>query len=135
MALDPKVEAFLNDTPARFAVLATINPDGSVQQTVMWYVVRDGKIVMNTAKGRKKDRNILRDGRISICVEDGYRFVTISGTATLVDDPVQTQADIAECAVRYVGPEQARNMIDGQFAKEARLTYILEPEHVIANGI
>jgi PPOX class probable F420-dependent enzyme len=135
MALDPKVEAFLTENPPRFAVLATINPDGSVQQTVMWYLVRDGKIVMNTAKGRKKDRNILRDGRISICVEDGYRFVTISGTATLDDDPVRTQADIAECAVRYVGPEQAKTMIDGQFGKEARLTYILEPENVIANGL
>ena len=64
MALDSKVEAFLKDSPARFAVLATINEDGSVQQTVMWYVVRDGKIVMNTARGRKKDRNIGRDSRI-----------------------------------------------------------------------
>ena len=135
MALDSKVEAFLKDSPARFAVLATINEDGSVQQTVMWYVVRDGKIVMNTARGRKKDRNIGRDSRISICVEDGYRFVTISGSVTLVEDQAHTQADIAECAVRYVGAEQAQKMIDNQFAKEERLTYILEPEHVIANGL
>jgi PPOX class probable F420-dependent enzyme len=135
MALDPKVEAFLNDSPPRFAVLATINADGSVQQTVMWYLVRDGKIVMNTAQGRKKDRNIARDGRISICVENGYQFVTISGTVEIVEDPARAQADIAACAERYVGPEQAKQMVDSQFSKESRITYILSPDNVIANGL
>jgi len=122
MALDPKVEAFLNDTPARFAVLATINPDGSVQQTVMWYLVRDGKIVMNTAKGRKKDRNILRDGRISICVEDGYRFVTLSGPVTLDDRHEPSQADIRRLAVRYAGEEEAARMVANDFGKQSRVT-------------
>jgi len=44
----------------RFAVLATMNANGSPQQTVMWYEPRGDTIVMNTRRGRKKDRNLVR---------------------------------------------------------------------------
>lgn len=71
MALDDRARAFLDEQ--RFGVLGTINPDGTIQQTVMWYLLRGDQIVMNTVRGRKKDRNVLRDRRVSICVEDGYR--------------------------------------------------------------
>ena len=68
----------------RFAVLATINTDGTAQQTVMWYELRGDTIMMNTTNDRVKDANVRRDPRISICVEDGYRYLTISGSVSLV---------------------------------------------------
>jgi predicted pyridoxine 5'-phosphate oxidase superfamily flavin-nucleotide-binding protein len=45
------VRTFLEE--ARFAVLATVNANGSPQQTVMWYELRGDTIVMNTRRGRK----------------------------------------------------------------------------------
>lgn len=56
-----------------FAVVATINSDGSPQQTVLWYVLQDNTIVMNTTADRRKTRNLERDPRVSLCFPDGYR--------------------------------------------------------------
>ena len=79
--LSDKARAFLAET--RFAVLATINPNGTPQLTTMWYELQGDEIMMNTRVGRAKEQNLRRDPRISICVEDGYRYVTLSGTARL----------------------------------------------------
>jgi PPOX class probable F420-dependent enzyme len=130
--LSPAVEAFLNEK--RFASLATINRDGSPQQTVMWYALQDGKIMMNTARGRQKDLNTVRDPRVSICVEDGYRFVTIAGNVELIDDQPRAQADIYALAVRYHGQERADAMVQESFGKQQRITLLLSVDHVIANG-
>jgi len=63
--LSESVRRFLAEP--RFAVLATINADGTPQQSVMWYELRDGYILMNTAAGRVKDLNVRRDPRVSVC--------------------------------------------------------------------
>ena len=68
--LSEDVRTFLEE--ARFAVLGTVNANGSPQQTVMWYELRGDIVMMNTLRGRKKDRNLLRDPRASLCVEDGF---------------------------------------------------------------
>ena len=83
--LSEDVRTFLEE--ARFAVLGTVNANGSPQQTVMWYELRGATIVMNTRRGRKKDRNLIRDPRVSLCIEDGFRYVTLKGSIELVDDP------------------------------------------------
>jgi len=132
VALSEQARTFLAEP--RFASLATINPDGSVQQTVMWYSLRGDEIVMNTARGRKKDRNMLRDRRISICVEDGYRYVSISGEITLVDEQTQTQADILEMAVRYHGQERGDEMGRDVFGAQERISFHLPITHAIENG-
>ncbi len=132
MALAPDVRRFLEET--RFATLATLNADGSPQQTVMWYLLQDDQIVMNTARGRKKDRNLLRDRRASICVEDGYTFVTIDGTIELVADQERAQADIRALAVRYHGAERADQMMRDDFGKQQRITLLLPINHVVAHG-
>jgi len=114
VSLNPKVRAFLEER--RFAVLATVNRDGTAQQTVMWYELRDGHVMMNTARGRLKDRNLLRDRRISICIEDGQRFVTIA------------------LATRYDGAEKAERSMADSFSKQHRITIILPIERVFARG-
>lgn len=85
----------------RFAVLATINADGAPQQTVMWYLLDGDEVVINTAAGRVKDANLRRDPRVSVCIEDGYTYVTLSGQARLVEDQPTAQADIRRLASRY----------------------------------
>ena len=122
---------FLNEK--RFAVLATINKDGTPQQTVMWYELQGDEIMMNTARGRLKDRNLDRDPRISVCVEDGQRFVTLRGTVALNDEQGVAQADIARLAVRYNGPERAQESTPN-FRKEHRITLRRKIEGALERG-
>lgn len=127
--LTDQIRAVLDQT--YFAVLATINADGSPQQTVMWYELIDDRIMMNTEAGRTKEHNIRRDPRISVCIEDHYNYVTLAGTATLDYDPERSQADIARLARRYHPPEKAEQLI-ASFQKEKRITIWLDIEHMIS---
>lgn len=133
MAISEAVRRFLAEP--RFAVLATINADGLPQQTVIWYDLEGDEIVMNTARGRLKDGNLLRDPRVSLCFEDGYRFVTITGTARLIDDQAVAQEDIRRIAVRYHGAEKGNQMAEQQFQRQRRVTIRVPVERVIAYGL
>ena len=85
----------LNDETRRlldgphFAVLATINPDGSPQTSAMW-VGRDGDdVLFSTVAGRRKHRNLLRDPRVSVTVldsDDPYNYVELRGTTSFTED-------------------------------------------------
>jgi PPOX class probable F420-dependent enzyme len=127
--LSKKAQAFLQEL--RFAVLATINQDGTPQLTTMWYLLEDdGTILMNTKVGRQKERNLRRDPRISICIEDDYNFLTINGTVYVIDDPQRTQHDIYRLSARYHGEEKARRQMQDQFSKETRVSLLLKPKHI-----
>jgi PPOX class probable F420-dependent enzyme len=126
------VRAFLEET--RHAVLATVNANGSPQQTVMWYELRGNAIVMNTRRGRKKDRNLIRDPRASLCFEDGIRYVTLEGVIEMVDDPVIAQTDIAALARRYHDPVTAEKMAREVFASQERVTLLLYIDRADVHG-
>jgi len=128
-SLSAKARTFLAEK--RFAVLATINPDGTPQLTTMWYELQGDQIMMNTKVGRAKEHNLRRDQRISICVEAEYHYVTLSGTARLIDDQPTAQADIKRLAERYHDPEKAAQMVRDQFSKEQRLTLRMPIERVV----
>ncbi|HXL37756.1 MAG TPA: PPOX class F420-dependent oxidoreductase [Ktedonobacteraceae bacterium] len=128
--LSEKARAYLQEL--HFAVLATINQDGTPQLTTMWYLLEDeGSILMNTKVGRAKERNMRRDPRISICIEDGYDFLTINGTVEMIDDPEIAQNDIYRLSRRYHGEAKARRQMEEQFSKETRVTLRLKPESII----
>lgn len=127
--LSDKARVFLQEP--RFAVLGTINKDGTPQISTMWYLLEGDTIVMNTKVGRLKERNMRRDPRISVCVPDGYDYVTISGTVEMIDDPEISQRDIYRLAVRYDGEESAKRQMQEKFSKETRVTFHLKCEHVI----
>jgi PPOX class probable F420-dependent enzyme len=133
MELSPSVRAFLEEP--RFATLATINRDGTPQQTVMWYALRGDTIMMNTARGRKKDRNLARDDRASFCVEAGERYVVIEGSISMNDDPEIAQADITALAVRYHSPEEAEEMSREHYSKQQRVTLLMTPEKIYTQGV
>lgn len=130
-ALSPAVRAFLEEP--RFGVLATIGPDGAPQQTVMWYELQGDRVMMNTRRGRVKDRNLRRDARVSVCFEDGYRYVTIAGACELVTDPERGWADIERLALRYHGAERAADMAR-QFRQEQRETLLISIDTIVASG-
>lgn len=132
MELREDVRAFLAEE--RFGVLGTINESGSPQQTVMWYELRGDTIMMNTKRGRRKDRNLLRDSRASLCIEEGYRYVTLDGTISMIEDQAVAQADIAALAVRYHGPDEAAAMVRNDFSKQERVTLLLNVSRVEVHG-
>lgn len=131
MAIDlsSQARAFLQEP--HFAVLGTLNKDGSPQLTTMWYLSEDDTIVMNTKAGRTKEHNLRRDPRISVCIQDGYSYVTLSGTVEIDDDPAVGQRDIHRLAARYDGDEAARQQMETQFSKEQRVTIRMKVERVI----
>ena len=85
----------LNDETLRllegrnYAVLATVNPDGSPQTSVMW-VGRDGDdLLFSTVEGRVKHRNMLRDSRVSVTVIDSAdpeNYVELRGRVSVTPD-------------------------------------------------
>lgn len=118
----------------RFAVVGTINSDGSPQQTVLWFVLEDNTIVMNTTASRQKTRNLERDPRVSICVPDGYRYVVLSGRAELVENREQSQKDIEHLAIRYLGEQTGRARM-AEFSQQQRVSIRVPIERVHAYGI
>ena len=79
--LDDATRAFL-EAPGRFATIATIDPDGSPLQAVVWYRLEpDGSILINSLVGRRWPDNLLRDPRMSLTVEFGYDYVAMRGEA------------------------------------------------------
>jgi PPOX class probable F420-dependent enzyme len=133
MPLSDAVRRFLAEQ--RFAVLATIGADSVPRQTVMWYELRGDTIVMNTAAGRLKDTLLRRDPRASVCVEDGYRYVTIAGTIQIVDDPATAQEDIRRLAVRYHGEEDGNRQARESFSTQQRVSLYLPIERVLARDL
>src|SRR6266851_5762810 len=86
------------------AVVATIDPDGRPQSSVVW-VRTDGEAVLfSTIKGRRKYANLTRDPRISVLVfdpADPYSYAEVRGTVTISDDP---RAElIEELSRKYTG--------------------------------
>lgn len=102
--IEDEVRAFLEEP--RFGVMGTINASGMPQLTVMWYALAADAdvVVMNSARGLLKARNLRRDPRMSLCVEDGLRYVTLEGHAELIDDRAQQEREVNDLiAPRYIG--------------------------------
>jgi PPOX class probable F420-dependent enzyme len=132
LQLSEDVRTFLEEP--RFAVLATLNANGGPQQTVMWYELRGDTIVMNTRRGRKKDRNLIGDPRASVCIEDEFRYVALEGSIEIVDVPAIGQADIAALARRYHDPVKAEKMAREEFALQERVTLVLHVDRADVHG-
>jgi PPOX class probable F420-dependent enzyme len=98
------VRAFLEQP--HFAVMGTINRSGTPQLTVMWYALLPDAdvVVLNATRGLLKERNLRRDPRMSLCIEDGMRYVTLEGRAELIADRAQQEREVNELiAPRYLG--------------------------------
>ena len=116
--------------------VATLNKDGSVQLTTLWFAVVDGAIVFETFTKSQKIVNLKRDPRIAVLVEDGttydqLRGVSINARAELVDDPAEVERYAAHI-VRKNNPEVPPEMVP-QAAKmiaQKRTVVVIRPERI-----
>jgi PPOX class probable F420-dependent enzyme len=82
----PEHERLLREP--NFAVVATLRPDGSVHQTMMWVDVDGDTVLLNTTS-RTKQAHLAADPRIAVLVasrSDPYTYVSIHGLASLDDN-------------------------------------------------
>ncbi|MGW8333682.1 PPOX class F420-dependent oxidoreductase [Streptomyces sp. NPDC055897] len=93
----------LLDTPV-FVNIATVQPDGSPQVSPVW-VKRDGDdVLISTTVGRRKEKNLRRDPRVTVLVQPfdaPYTYAEIRGTAELTTEGGQELID--ELAMKYMG--------------------------------
>jgi PPOX class probable F420-dependent enzyme len=76
-----------------FATVATLDPDGGPQTSVVWVGLDEGALVFSATEDRRKVRNLRRDPRISVSITDAanpYRHTQLRGTVTITEDPDKT---------------------------------------------
>ena len=127
----PDTHADILDKPA-FAHLSTLMKDGSPHTAPVWVALEDGHIVINSAEGRLKDRNIRRDPRVSLSLTDPdnpYRSLAIRGK---VVDITTDGADphIDQLAKKYLGVDS----YPYRTSTEVRVIYRIEPEKIGVTG-
>jgi PPOX class probable F420-dependent enzyme len=111
-----------------FAHVATVMSDGSPQVTPIWLDYKDGKVRINTARGRVKARNLRKGSRVALSIQDPdnpYRYVQIRG---VVSNETEQGADahIDSLAKKYLGQDKYPFRRPG----EVRVTYEIEPTSV-----
>jgi PPOX class probable F420-dependent enzyme len=124
-----QVRAFLTALPPHTGKLATVRADGRPHLAPVWYDVDgDGTLVFNTGASTVKGRNLRRDPRASLCVDDErppFSFVVVEGEAELSDDLDEVRAWATRIGGRYMGPERAkeygaRNGVPGELVVRLR---------------
>ncbi|WP_435195825.1 PPOX class F420-dependent oxidoreductase [Natronomonas sp. EA1] len=114
-----------------FAHVATVMPDGTPQVTPVWvgYDTETGHLLVNTARGRRKERNVAREPKVGLSItdpEDPYRWISVRG---VVEELTEAGADehIDQLAQRYLG-EETYPYRDGESG--ARVLIRIRPESV-----
>ena len=111
-----------------FAHVATLNADGSPQNSAVWIGLDGDLVTFNTAEGRLKTKNVARDGRVAISVvnqENPYENLIIQGKVVEMT-PEGADADIDALAKRYLDADSYPFRQDG----EVRVIVKIEPEKV-----
>jgi len=133
VSLNDAVRGLLDEP--NHAVLATINPDGSPQTSVVW-VGRDGDdLVISTAAGRRKERNIRRDPRVSLSVydrADPERYAEIRGLAAVTEDAGRKLA--AALGEEYDGPGGGQQFLDLP-PEVVRVVIRITPRRVVGSAV
>ena len=120
MSLPPAAIDLLNH-PKAHATVVTVNRDGAPQATLVWVEALDGTASFNTTAGRQKARNLQRDPRVVVSVqnpENPREYAVFEGTATITEDGADDQID--RLAKKYLGedkypwrkPEEQRVRVD-----------------------
>jgi PPOX class probable F420-dependent enzyme len=128
--LTPAERAFLENP--YIAVVTTLRPDGSPHSTPLWVDVDDEGVSVNTAWPRTKPRNLAADPRLSVVVvdpNDPYRWIAITGTATLVEEGANDQID--RLSKKYTGREKYASHREG----ETRVTVRISPTFIESRGL
>jgi len=115
-----------------FASLATVMPDGNPQVTPVWCDFDGKHVLVNSAKGRVKDRNMRRDPRVSLALIDPdnpYRYLQVQGHVAEITENGADQ-HIDKMAKKYLGLDKYPNRQPG----EVRVIYKIEPDRTSTMG-
>lgn len=115
-----------------FASLATVMPDGQPQVTPVWVDFDGVHLLVNSAKGRQKDRNMRERPRVSLALIDpdnAYRYLEVRGRVVEVTED-GAEAHIDKMAKKYLGADSYPFRQPG----EQRVIYKISPEHVNTMG-
>ena len=119
-------------TKKAFGNLATLNADGTPQVTPIWVDTEGGFIYFNSARGRRKDKNVRRDPRVAISIadpENPYRYLEIRGRVVEITEEGADE-HLDKLAQRYIGRDKYPPT--WRFPNEVRRLYKIEPRHMIA---
>jgi PPOX class probable F420-dependent enzyme len=111
-----------------FCHVSTLRPDGSVHTTPVWVDVSDGVPHLNTARGRVWLKNLERDPRVTLTVQNisnPYEYVEVRGRVSGLSDE-GADADIDALAKKYMGVDEYPFRQPG----EQRVIVTVEPEHL-----
>jgi PPOX class probable F420-dependent enzyme len=129
MAKQAIPEKFLDLFQKRaFAHLATLMPDGSPHVSPVWVDFDGAHLIVNSARGRQKDRNMQRNARVAVEIQDpdnAYRYLLVRGRVVKITEE-GADASIDKLAFKYLGREKYPYRRQG----EVRVIYQIEPEHV-----
>ncbi len=126
-------QEFVSALPARTAKLAVVRGDGSPHVAPVWVDLDGDDIVFLTSADTIKGKAILRDPRVSLCLDDErppFSFVTITGTATTSADPDELLRWATTIGGRYMGEERAeavgrRNAVPPEMVVRVRPTKVV----------
>ena len=114
-----------------FASLATLMPDGRPQVSPVWCEYDGKHVIINSAKGRVKDRNMRREPRVALAVIDPdnpYRYLQIHGRVVEVQEQ-GADAHIDKLAHKYTGKDYAHRQ-----PGEIRVIYRIAPDRAQTMG-
>ncbi|MET9831387.1 PPOX class F420-dependent oxidoreductase [Streptomyces sp. NPDC006385] len=122
----------------RTGKLSTVRADGSPHVTPIWFVLDGDEVVFNTGKSSVKGRNLARDGRVALCVDDDrppYAFVVLRGHARLSEDLEELRHWAGRIGARYMGEERAeefgaRNGVPGELLVRVTIEKVLAEKGV-----
>ncbi|MEU1539359.1 PPOX class F420-dependent oxidoreductase [Actinacidiphila glaucinigra] len=117
----------------RTGKLATTRADGTPHVAPVWFLLDGDDIVFNTGKATVKGRNITRDGRVALCVDDDrppFAYVVLQGRAEVSEEPGPLREWATRIAARYMGEDVAeefgaRNGVPGELLVRVRIGKVL----------
>ncbi|MFD7029908.1 PPOX class F420-dependent oxidoreductase [Streptomyces sp. NPDC059917] len=117
----------------RTGKLSTVREDGSPHIAPIWFVLDGDSFVFNTGKDTVKGRNLARDGRVALCVDDDrppFSYVVLQGRATITEDVDDTLLWATRIGGRYMGEERAaafgrRNAVPGELLVRVRIDKVI----------
>ncbi|MET7851599.1 PPOX class F420-dependent oxidoreductase [Streptomyces avermitilis] len=117
----------------RTGKLSTVRADGRPHVAPIWFLLDGDDLVFNTARDSVKGRNLARDGRAALCVDEDrppYAFAVFQGQAELSEDLDEVRLWATRLGARYMGEERAeefgsRNGVPGELLVRLRIDKVL----------
>ncbi len=122
---DPEVRDLLEKP--NYAVVSTLNEDGSILDTVVWVDAENGSVAINSAIGRRWPANLQRDPRATVLIQESgnpYNYVEIRGKAEATTEGADEH--INRLSKKFIDQDEYPYRQPG----EQRIKFLITPDHV-----